>query len=215
MTIREQIVAALSRTVCGGWDRGFLESILDQVEKDRELSVKQKATLLKVLERNDEVNQAVHDNWSTEYIERYKNEAIVLANYHSMQPYYKAMASDILNDHIPERKKFLRMYNNKYSKKVLTEHSKVAKYLVGDFVSPRSAFVGYKHAQINPSIAWVSARKSVERFEKMGGFIIEIKKEILTHAKGAKRYRILPIGETIPLIVEERFIKLNRHKNNS
>ena len=85
-------------------------------------------------------------------------------------------------------------------------------YSMGDFVSPRASFVGFRNAEAASSIAHPAVRKSVERFSRTGGFIIEIKKEIYSHAKGAKRYRILPVGETIPLIVEERFIKLNRHK---
>ncbi len=210
--MKAEIEHALSRSVCGGWDRGFLESVLDQVNKGKTLSTKQKNTLVKVLQRNDEASQVLHDNWSDEYNRDYKTRARVLAEYHNMQPYYREMAKDILNDHVPERKRFLRMFNNKYSKKVITEYEKLPKYSTGDFVSPRASFVGFKNAEVASSIAHPAVRKSVERFTSVGGFIIEIKKEIYSHAKGAKRYRILPIGETIPLIVEERFIKLNRHK---
>ncbi len=212
MNMRAEIEQTLSRSVCGGWDRGFLESVLEQVDKGRTLSLKQKNTLTKVLERNDETNQVLHDNWASEYEEIYKTHAKVLAEYHQLQPYYREMAKDILNDHTPERKKFLRMFNNKYSKKVITESNKQPKYSTGDFVSPRASFVGYRNAEAESSLAHPAVRKSVERFTKVGGFIIEIKSEIYSHAKGAKRYRILPIGETIPLIVEERFIKINRHK---
>ncbi len=215
METKEHIEATLSRTVCGGWDRGFLESVLEQVNKGKTLSTKQKNTLTKILERNDEVNQALHDNWSDEYKNDFMAHAKVLAQYHTRQPYYREMAKDILNDHVPERKRFLRMFNNKYSKKVIAEYEKVPKYSTGDFVSPRASFVGFKNAEAQSSIAHPAVRKSVERFTRTGGFIIEIKKEILTHAKGAKRYRILPVGETTPLIVEERFIKLNRIKNKS
>jgi|TARA_R110000824_G_scaffold6070_6_gene27939 hypothetical protein len=207
-----EIKQTLLRTVCGGWDRNFLESVLEQISKGRELSVKQKDILAKVLGRNGEANQVIHDNWSTEYEKGYKTHAKVLAEYHSLQPYYREMAKDILNDHVPERVKFLRMFNNKYSKKIITEYQKEPKYSAGDFVSPRASFVGFKNAEAARSFAHPAVRKAVERFMRTGGFIIEIKKEIYSHAKGAKRYRILPIGETIPLIVEERFIKLNRHK---
>ena len=210
--MKTEIEQTLSRSVCGGWDRGFLESVLEQVDKGKTLSVKQKDTLAKVLKRNDETSQILHDNWASEYNETFKTHAKVLAEYHQLQPYYREMAKDILNDHTPERKKFLRMFNNKYSKKVITEYEKQPKYQKGDFVSPRASFVGFKNAEAESSIAYPAVRKSIERFTSVGGFIIEIKDVIYSHAKGAKRYRILPIGETIPLIVEERFIKLNRRK---
>jgi len=207
-----EIEQTLSRSVCGGWDRGFLESVLQQVNKGKTLSVKQKNTLTKVLERNDETSQILHDNWATDYESNYKTQAKILAQYHKLQPYYREMAKDILEDHTPDRARFMRMFNNKYSKKVIAEYNKQPKYSTGDFVSPRASFVGYKNAEAESSLAHPAVRKSVERFTKVGGFILEIKNEIYSHAKGAKRYRILPIGETIPLIVEERFIKLNRHK---
>ena len=212
MIMEVEIKQTLSRPVCGGLDRGFLESVLEQINKGKALSVKQKNTLSKVLKRNDELSQVVHDNWSTEYEKNHKAHAKVLAEYHSIQPYYRAMAKDILNNQVPERAKFLRMFNNKYSKKVISEYEKEPKYSMGDFVSPRASFIGFKNAEAESSIAHPAVRKAVQRFSRTGGFIIEIKKEIYSHAKGAKRYRILPIGETIPLIVEERFIKLNRHK---
>ena len=212
MIMKAEIKQTLLRPVCGGWDRGFLESVLEQISKGKTLSPKQKDTLAKVLGRNDELSQVVHDNWSTEYEKNHKTHARILAEYHSVQPYYREMAKDILNDHVPERAKFLRMFDNKYSKKVIAEYEKEPKYSMGDFVSPRASFVGFRNAEAASSIAHPAVRKSVERFSRTGGFVIEIKKEIYSHAKGAKRYRILPIGETIPLIVEERFIKLNRHK---
>ena len=75
MNMKIEIEQTLLRPVCGGWDRGFLESVLEQVVKGRTLSVKQKNTLTKVLERNDESSQVVHDNWSTEYEKSHKAHA--------------------------------------------------------------------------------------------------------------------------------------------
>ena len=57
---KANIEAALSRSVCGGWDRSFLESILEQIAKGRDLSVKQKQTLGKVLARNSDEAQKIH-----------------------------------------------------------------------------------------------------------------------------------------------------------
>jgi len=52
MSMEQKITETLSRSVCGGWDRGFLESILDQLAKGRNLSVKQKQSIGKVLARH-------------------------------------------------------------------------------------------------------------------------------------------------------------------
>ena len=207
MSIEEKITAALSRSVCGGWDRNFLESILEQIGKGRELSIKQKQTLGKVLARNSEENQRDHENWQTVYETEYKNRAVVLATYHSKQPYYRPMAADILAGKVPARTKFLKMYDNKYSKKVISQHEAPAKYCVGDYLLPRASLESYKHVEFEADPVWSIQNKTVQNFKKRGGFVIEICGEIYSAAKGAKRYKLLAVGETTPIIVEERFLK--------
>ncbi len=208
--LQRHIEAALSRSVCGGWDRGFLESVLEQIAKGKTLTVKQKQTLGKVLARNDKAAQTLHDNWSSVYETEYKQSALVLAAYHTHQPYYKPMAADILANKVPERGKFLRMYENKYSKKVLLQHAATPKYKAGDYVRPRSSFDPYRHVEQPTQIAWPTQNSVTKNFLKRGGFILSVLADIRSCAKGAKRYKILPVGATMPVIVEERFIKISR-----
>jgi hypothetical protein len=210
VAIEKLIEETLERSVCGGWDRGFLESVLSQLSKGRSLSAKQKQTLGKVLSRNTEEDQKVHESWTTVYESRYKADAAALAAYHQHQSYYRPMAADILAGKVPERGKFLRMYDNKYSKKVLAQHTAIPKYEVGAYVQPRSHLDSYKDIEFESDMVWSNQKKIVQDFKKRGGFIIEICKEIRSAAKGAKRYKILPIGATMPFIVEERHIKLTR-----
>jgi hypothetical protein len=213
MVTPQNIEATLSRSVCGGWDRGFLESVLSQLSKNKELSIKQKQTLGKVLARNTDIDQVAHENWRASYEQNYEDDARILAAYHLRQPYYKPMATDIIEGKIPERKKFLRMYENKYSKKVLMQAKSPPKYTVGDYINTRTSFDPYKDAEFEGGRRqWSEQNKIVYRFKKRGGFILSIEKNIHSAAKGAKRYKILPIGCTFPLIVEERYIKLNKKK---
>jgi len=205
-----EIEETLSRSVCGGWDRSFLESILEQVAKGRSLSLKQKQTLGKVMARNTVEDQQKHQNWTSIYEEEYKAAAIVLAAYHLRQPYYKAMAEDILSGNVPERNKFLRMHDNKYSKKVLAQHCADPKYEVGMYLVPRTTFDHYRHVEFEGDMIWATQNKIIQNFIKRGAFVMEICSEIHSAAKGAKRYKLLPIGETTPIIVEERFLKKRR-----
>jgi len=207
MIMEKKIEEALCRSVCGGWDRTFLESMLEHAAKGRTLSVKQKETLGKVLARNTAEQQSTHDNWITVYESTYKKEALVLAGYHLHQPYYRAMAADILNNKVPERTKFLRMYDNKYSKKVLSQKAASSKYAIGNYLVPRSTFDSYRHAEFENDMVWVNQNKTIQNFKKRGGFVLQICEQIRSAAKGAKRYKLLPIGETTPIIVEERFLK--------
>ena len=211
MATEKKITETLSRSVCGGWDRSFLESILDQIQRGRALRPNQKQTLGKVLARNNEESQRSHDGWKTEYAEKYKQKALVLANYHAQQPYYKPMAADILGNRVPERNKFLRMYNNKYSQKVLAAFEAAPRFEVNTHVIPRAGFNAYRDMEMG-ALAWPTKSSVVEKFKKHGGFIMSIEPEIYSHARGAKRYKILPVGATIPVIIEERSLKLHRKK---
>ena len=210
MSNQKKIEEALSRSVCGGWDRNFLISILEHFQKGRALSVKQKQTLGKVLARNTAESQKKHENWEVIYEHQYKTDAMVLGAYHSRQPYYQEMARDILDHRVPERGKFLRMYDNKYSKKVLGQHKLEPKYSLSDYLMPRTTFSSYKHVEIQNDTVWASQNRLIQNFKKRGGFVIEVCEKIYSHAKGAKRYKLLPVGETTPIIVEERFLKKGR-----
>jgi len=210
-----KIESALSRSVCGGWDRTFLESILEQISKKRPLSVKQKQTLGKVLARNTPEDQAAHLNWASVYEAQYKKDAQVLGAYHLHQPYYKPLATDILAGHIPERGKFLRMYDNKYSKKVLQHAAASPAYALNDYLVPRAGFNSYKHAEFPSDMTWSQQNKIVQSFSRRGGFVVEICGNVRSCAKGSKRYKLLPIGEIIAIVVEERFLKRRKKKNKS
>lgn len=210
--ITAKIEETLSRSVCGGWDRSFLESILEQTAKGRDLSVKQKQTLGKVMARNNEEAQKLHDNWSSLYETDYKKDALVLAAYHTHQPYYKPMSADILAGKVPERGKFLRMYDNKYSKKVLAQQAAEPKYDTGSYLVPRASFDSYRNAEFDDDSIWTTQNRIITNFKKRGGFVIAICDEIKSAANGAKRYKLLPIGETTPIIVEERFLKKGKKR---
>ena len=211
MSSRVKIEEALSRSVCGGWDREFLESILSQLSKNKKLSAKQGLTIGKVLARNNAEAEKVHGSWSTVYEEKYAKDAQVLAKYHKQQPYYRSMAEDILRNRVPERNKFLRMYENKYSKKVLSQHRAEPKYNVGDYVVARAGLDSYKHVESQGAhMTCVVQNRITANFKKRGGFVLEICEDIRNAAKGAKRYKLLTIGERESIIIEERHIKHSR-----
>jgi hypothetical protein len=210
MNTVKKIEAALSLTVCGGWDRSFLESVLSQMQKGRQLSVKQRQALGKVLARNTPEADKNHANWAIEYNKEHRLTATVLACYHSRQPYYREMSKDILRGLVPSRNKYLRMRDNKYSKKVLREAEREPRFEVDTYVIPRAMFDSYKDAEFQTDMIWRHQNKIIHNFKKRGAFVISIMPEILSAAKGAKRYKLLPIGETTPIIVEERFLKVGK-----
>jgi len=211
-----QIESSLSLSVCTGWDRGFLESILSQLARGRQLSTKQNEMIGKVLARNTLEQQQVHESWKDVYRKEYSEDARVLANYYVRGPYYQDMSRAILDNEVPERTRFMRMLENKFAKKVLAEYKAPPHYGFDAVVTGRSGLdihgvdFGTPSAQRTGSISYVDRKASVQKFMKRGGLIVGIDDKIYSCAKGAKRYRVLPIGSSFAFFVEERHIKIKR-----
>ena len=135
----QAIKEALLLPVCKGWDRNFLQSILEQLQKNRKLSEKQLKVLLKVLDRNTPEAQVEHEMWAQVYADKHQQEAVVLAKYYKTTGYFKSMVETILDGGVPDRKSFLKMKKNKYANKVLATHRQEPKYNVGDYVVARAS----------------------------------------------------------------------------
>lgn len=208
-----QIKNSLMRPVCSGWDRGFLESVLEQIDRGRTLSTKQMSTLNQVLERNSSDAQKEHEVWADVYMSEYKSDAEVLARYYKSTGYFQQLASTILSGEVPEHKSFMKMRNNKYARKVLDVLKTDAKYDVGTYVLPRASCtkgrIRFDDSK-NFTVPWSHADSVFKSFKDKGGFVMALHDTIYSAANGAKTYKILPIGATIPFIVEERYIKVKR-----
>jgi len=211
--MEEQIKQTLSRSICGGWDRGFLESILEQIIDGRKLSEKQIETINKVLDRNDEANQHHHEQWQHVYHEKHEVEARWLAHYYMGTGYFTDLSKHILAGAVPDRRAYTKMSTNKYAQKVLEIQRQEPKYTAGTLVSSRAAFRS-SHAYFGRKdtirLPWTTVSDVVDKFKVRGGFILEATDIVRSAAKGAKTYKILPIGATNPIFVEERFIKIKK-----
>jgi len=209
--MKTQIEEALSRPVCTGWDRGFLESILNQLERNRQLSDKQMVTVRKVVDRNGTSAQTLHDEWESVYAKEHKEEAMVLARYYASTGYFTELVQDIQAGVVPDMRAYTKMRGNKYATQVLETHHAQPKYSVGTFVVARAncltSNVSIEKASTTYYIQQLEAAKA---FRSKGGIILAVTDRIRTHAKGSKTYKILPIGSTITVFVEERHIKLKR-----
>ena len=208
-----EIKNSLMRPVCTGWDRGFLESVLEQIDRGRTLSTKQMSTLNQVLERNSSDAQKEHEVWTEVYVAEHQSDAVVLARYYKSTGYFQQLAQAILSGEIPEHISYMKMRNNKYARKVLDVLKSEAKYDVGAYVVPRASCTKGRirfDDSNNFTVPWVHADSVFKSFRDKGGFVLALHDTIYSAANGAKTYKILPIGATIPFIVEERFIKTKR-----
>jgi len=208
-----KIKQTLSRSVCGGWDRGFLESVLEQIVKGRTLSEKQVTTVSKVIERNNEAAQLRHDEWQHVYQEQHSVEARWLANYYVRTGYFRELSKDILSGNVPEYRAYTKMSENKYAMKIIEAHKTEPKYNAGSLVTARASFKSsdaYFGREDTARLPWATVNDILNKFKTRGGFIMEVTDIVRSAAKGAKTYKILPIGATNPVFVEERYIKIKR-----
>lgn len=198
---------------CTQWAAGFADSIRDQISKGRTLSDRQKATCRKILDENSKEAQVQLANWASEYKMHHKREANQLATYYKHQSggYFGDLVRTILADEVPARRKYLKMRNNKFAKKVLAEIERKPRFSTEDHIIPNSKFqdgYSYQNAMMasRDGKSWVTSEEKTN-FKNRGGIIIGVDGKIVSAAKGAKRYLVLPFGSVETYYVEERYLK--------
>ena len=182
------------------WAAGYVESLISQVKGDRRLSDRQLEILKKIEAEHDDAALAERQKW----IESYTNnpdlraDAIVVANYYMSTGYFKDTARDIINDDtfIPTYSQYNKMVKNKYAQKVLASHHAPAKYEAGQLVTFRA------NAPTNTRYLDGGILK-----RNVTMMVIETDAAPITSAaRGAKVYKLLPVGKAATLEVEERYI---------
>ena len=211
--IFDRLGAIKGLPTCSQWAEGFADSIRDQIKRGRTLSERQRATCHKILKENSKEAQAQLANWASEYKMHHKQEANQLATYYKHQSggYFGDLVKTILADEVPARGKYLKMRNNKFAKKVLAEIQRKPRFSTDDHIIPNSKFIdGYswQNAMMasRDGTSWVTSEEKTN-FKSRGGIIIGIDDKIVSAAKGAKRYLVLPFGSVETYWVEERYLK--------
>tara|TARA_R100001163_G_C4993278_1_gene145076 strand:+ start:82 stop:735 length:654 start_codon:yes stop_codon:yes gene_type:complete len=186
------------------WSRDFCESITEQIEKGRKLSDKQMDVLTRIFNENTEEEVQKLERWSDDFELKYSSVAALLANYYKTTPYYRDVVNDILGGKVPNRRSFFKMLNNKFAHKVIEEAERPAKFRINDYVLGNAKC---SHDHLEAVDSGRLGRHIYNDFRLRGGFIVGISSMIKSHARGAKRYKILPLGSTVSFWVEERHIK--------
>ncbi len=199
------------RPTMSDWALGFCESLTEQLARGRKLSPRQVEVLEKIVKQNSLEEVEKLKGWAIEYREKYREHAILLSRYYAHTGYYLQLASDILAGNFPARHTFLKMYNNKYAKKVLSEHARKPRFEIGMHVMANSQCSHKRMRESNKQD--LIEYRLFHIFKHAGGIIIEVDSDtVLSAVNGAKLYRVLPIGAVQPFWVEERFIKKGKIK---
>tara|TARA_R110001583_G_scaffold16046_1_gene65248 strand:- start:874 stop:1266 length:393 start_codon:yes stop_codon:yes gene_type:complete len=126
-----------------------------------------------------------------------RDKALIVARYYEHTGYFGNLVTNLDEDpaYVPSEKQYRKMVENKYAQKVLACHHAAAKYAVGSFVALRSgASWADRQATGNRPCVVIQANAA----------------PITSAARGAKKYKVLPIGSAKPVIVEERHLKIAR-----
>jgi|MDSZ01.2.fsa_nt_gb hypothetical protein len=173
----------------------FLRSLRDQYDKNKGLTRRQLSAL-------EDVEQSVtpqalekHRAWVANFDADKREKMLVCAEYYKDSNYFYMLAERILLDpnYIPTENEYNSLCLNKYSARVLEATFSDPLYAVGSLVQIRG---GARNA------LWGLAEPN-----QMCLVIEEGHKPVVSAAKGAKPYLVLPFGSTVPIDVEERHIK--------
>jgi len=175
------------------WEVGYLESLQSQFGKWNRLSKKQVEVLERMEKKYSPEERELRKNWESEWDEEKQRIALICAQYYLAAGYFGDLAQKVVDSggtYKMSPKQYKAMCENKYAQKVLTEAAEPHKYPVGAMVSTR-ANVTVLQLKMAPALA----------------IIEHIQGNITSAAKGAKKYKVLPVGSVKTYIVEERDIK--------
>jgi hypothetical protein len=197
LTEMQKLLANIKAIEPDSWGQGFVESLINQVDRGRTLSPRQVEVYNETAVQYTEEARHDAEKWPEIYKTQHREDALKIAAYYMNTPYYNHMSRNILHrpDYVPPLRQYKKMVGNKYAQRVLDEYSTPGKYTPGALVMPRA-----------------TAPWRVRNAIKKGAVIIRDDLPIKSAAKGARTYSLLPIGGTKQVEAEERHLKVLRRK---
>ena len=183
------------------WELAFTESLQGQLKKGWRLSEKQIAVLAKIERKHSDDVVAQRNAWKNTWNDQKREIAQICSAYYLKAGYFTDLADKILSDDnfIPTEKQYKAMCKNKFTAKVLDATFAEPKYQVGSMVC---IIKRPEASQRHPT----SGR--ILHFAEAPVMIVEVNASpVLSSAKGAKVYKVLPVGSSRTVLVEERHLK--------
>jgi hypothetical protein len=184
VTLRDAIVARHGE---GAWAFKFITSIMERVERGGTLTESQQDHL-------NRIQADYTDTWDQEYRDTYREGALVLAGFYrrGKLPYWKEMVAKILDneEYVPRKTSFLKLWNNRYAKRVVEQAS----------VEP--AFAARAGVQLRSND---TTRTKYRKYMGKKAFILS-DVGIIEAVKGGRGYTVLFAGDPRPVVIEERYL---------
>ena len=181
------------------WERNFMGSLLDSAKKWGRLTAKQHEVFQRIEKKTDPAHQAAINAWRSKWSASPEmREALVFAaNYYKANPpYFGEVAERILSDssYMPSEKLYRKMVENKYVQRAMANAQTGALYAVGSMVTVRDS---------------QSVSGPIRVYRGKDAVVLEAQ-DNLSATKGARIYKVLPVGAAKPIATQERYIKKKR-----
>ena len=180
----------LSKEDLSDYNRGFLESLIQYYKNYAYLSNAQIEAFERMESRFSPAEKVKLEAWRGEYASKYQKDAKILATYYRNTSYFKSMSDNILDNpgYLPAKSSFMKMFNNRYAQQVLKKTREDAKFSVNDMVQVRTKVSSAPYSEMAHRLC----------------IVLENDLPIVSSVIGCKRYRLLPLGASKAIILEER-----------
>ena len=183
------------------WAMGFTESLLNQAKSGAALSSRQQEVLVNIEAKWSDDELTKRSTWKQTFTPEMFSRFKVMVEYYSKNGYFQNIVKRhrAAPEEVPTKGDYDRVTVNKYAEKILAGYFGAPKFPVGSLVSLRS------------SAGWGLGQKMPTGL----GVIIEQSAMVpVAAARGNKVYKVLPVGGTQTIFVEERVLKAHRQRAN-
>ena len=147
MQINQQTVDKLiGHALLTPWEKGFIESVSDQLKRGRTLSSNQERVVSRCIEKTTPEKVADYDAWAKEYRAKHRETALLCARYYKEQGYFHNMVQNLMDDEdfVPSRENYTKMCENKYAKRVIENSNAPFQFGLGDLAQVRKT-IAHNH----------------------------------------------------------------------
>jgi len=195
---RIEKAAARGTSSLSDWERSFMGSLLESAKKWGRLTAKQHEVFQRIEKKTDPAHQKAVRDWRENFTEEMREATAFAANYYKANPpYFGEVASRILNDssYIPSEKLYRKMVENKYVQRAMANAEAQALFSAGSLVTVRDS--------------QAVRGDRMYRYRGQDAVVLEVF-ESLSATKGARIYKILPVGAMEAIQTQERYLKKKR-----
>ena len=199
-----ELVARIEKSAARGtsslsdWERSFMGSLLDSAKKWGRLTAKQHEVFQRIEKKLDPAVQAARKDWQESWNADMRESLLFAARYYKANPpYFGDVATRILDDfgYVPSEKLYRKMVENRYVQRALQNTQTGPLYDVGSMATIRNS---------------ESVGGSARMYRGKDVIVLEVEEKAMSAVKGARIYKVLPVGSVTPIETQERFLKKKR-----